>query len=44
MCAVVGAFALAFVGIDLHNAALVVVSLVVLTVFWHTADDPRKAH
>ena len=39
VCAVVGAFALAFVGIDLGSLPLTVTGLVVLVVFWHTADN-----
>ena len=37
--AVMGAFAVMFVGIDLVSLPLMVTGLVVLVVFWHTADD-----
>ena len=37
--AVMGALAFMFVGIDLRSLPLMVTGLVVLVVFWHTADD-----
>ena len=37
--AVMGAFAVMFVGIDLGSLPLTVTGLVVLVVFWHTADN-----
>ncbi len=37
--AVMGAFAFMFVGIDLGSLPITVTGIVVLVVFWHTADN-----